>query len=641
MIEINLRQSETEESIAAQKLKSIIEEKEEHQSSGCKIYIISNVQCYGQNPQDIDLILFYDDPQEQRTTQDGRRFSSFLATIEVKGHSRDSVQFEGATCEVKYNGSWHNVSDQSEGQKYSAKSYIENNLNNTNKSPFINNIIWLTNLPGSDLPKTDHNILGSDATWQDFLDKIELLNPDRGFKSIKACWNNSASIKESYEIFSRKITMSKKDRRAVEALSKKIINNEKQKWAKNLGRQLLIIRGRGGTGKTVRLIQIANYTYDEGGLRALILTYNKSLVADINRTLAIQGIRNSIGSKGMSVKTIHSFMRQWMIGLGVIEKKTDNFLEKYENTKEQTIELIDNGVIQDNDIEKCKRKYSRELMWDLLFIDESQDWPETERDLLYKFYSHHNIVIADGVDQLVRSNDPINWRLGITNKESQVVRLYKCMRTKHQLCKAINTIASLLNIEDWDLEPMPEVDGGKLYVVTGDGLSENLHRKLLKTSQSNGNKPIDMLYCVPPAWVKKNNEGRASKLSIQYSEWGQHTWDGTQKDTRENYPTSVDQFRIVQYDSCRGLEGWTVVCFALDKFYDYKIESSDIDLSEDLLIDEQRAKTEYANQWLMIPLTRAIDTLVIHIEDSTSKIYKILEKAKEMHPETIEIMSIQ
>ena len=142
-------------------------------------------------------------------------------------------------------------------------------------------------------------------------------------------------------------------------------------------------------------------------------------------------------------------------------------------------------------------------MWDLLFIDESQDWPETERDLLYKFYSHHNLVIADGVDQLVRSNDPINWREGIKNSDSQVVRLHKCMRTKYQLCKAINTIASLLNIEDWDLEPMPEVDGGKLYVVTGDGMSESLHKKLLSTSQVDGNKPIDFLYCVPPIWVEK------------------------------------------------------------------------------------------------------------------------------------------
>ncbi|WP_413440330.1 AAA family ATPase [Synechococcus sp. MIT S1220] len=640
MIEVNLRQSETEESIAANKLRELIEENEKNLSTACKIYVISNVQCYGQNPQDIDLMLFYDDPEGHKATEDGRRICSFIATIEVKGHSRDSIQFEGATCEVKYNGSWHNVSDQSERQKYSAKSYIESSINNKIKSPFINNIIWLTNLPSTDLPKTDHNILGSDAKWQDFIDKIILLNPDRGYKSIKACWKNSAGVKESYEIFSRKITMSKKDRRSIEALSKNIINKEKQKWAKNLGSQLLIIRGRGGTGKTVRLIQIANYAYDETGLRALILTYNKSLVADINRTLAIQGIRNSIGSKGMSVKTIHSFIRQWMVGLGVIENKTDNFLEKYEGMKEQTIELIENEVIQENDVEKCKRKNSRELMWDLLFIDESQDWPETERDLLYKFYSHHNIVIADGVDQLVRSNDPINWRVGITNKESQVVRLYKCMRTKHQLCRAINTIASLLNIADWDLEPMPEVDGGKLYVVTGDGLSENLHRKLLKTSQSNGNKPIDLLYCVPPAWVEKTNEGRASKLSNQYSEWGQQTWDGTQKDTRENYPTSVDQFRIVQYDSCRGLEGWTVVCFALDKFYDYKIQSSDIDLSEDLLIDEQKAKIEHANQWLMIPLTRAIDTLILHIEDPSSDVYKILEKAKEMHPETIEIMPI-
>ena len=135
MIEINLRQSETEESVTAKKLRDLIEKNEKYSSNACKIYLISNVQCYGQNPQDIDLMLFYDDPEERETTKDGRRISSFLATIEVKGHSRDSIQFEGATCEVKYNNSWHNVSDQSEGQKYSAKSYIENSKNNQIKVP--------------------------------------------------------------------------------------------------------------------------------------------------------------------------------------------------------------------------------------------------------------------------------------------------------------------------------------------------------------------------------------------------------------------------------------------------------------------------------------------------------------------------
>ena len=356
MIEIKLRQSETQESVAANKLKDLIENDKEASSSSSNIFLLSNAQCYGQKHQDIDLMVFYEDPREILQASDGRRVCSFIATIEVKGHSRDSIQFEGGTCEVRYNGAWHNVSDQSEGQKYSAKSYIENSYKNKSKSPFINNIIWLTNLPSSDLPKTDHNILGSDATWKDFIGKIELLNPHRGFSSIKACGRQSISIKESYDTFSKKITLSKKDRKAVETFSKKIIKNERQKWAQRLGNQLLIIRGRGGTGKTVRLVQIANHAYDENGLRALILTYNKALVADISRTLAIQGIRNSIGSKGMAVKTIHSFMRMWMVGLGVVDKKCDNFLDKYEELKAHMIELIDKEVVSDADIALCKKK---------------------------------------------------------------------------------------------------------------------------------------------------------------------------------------------------------------------------------------------------------------------------------------------
>ena len=411
---------------------------------------------------------------------------------------------------------------------------------------------------------------------------------------------------------------------------------------KKLGEQLLIIRGRGGTGKTVRLIQIANQAYEENGLRSLILTYNKALVADISRTLAIQGIKNISGGKGIAVKTIHSFLRTWMVSLGVIDKRADDFLDRYEDHKLTTLELLANEAISTRDICSAKQTHSRELTWDLLLIDESQDWPSSERDLLFALYTHHNLVIADGIDQFVRSNESINWREGIRKGESQIVPLTKCMRSKHQLCKTINTVASLLAIEGWDLKPMPEVDGGKIYVLIGDGLDKAFHKRLLQTSQADGNKPIDFLFCVPPSWVEFNGEERASKISTKYSEWGHLTWDATRKDIRDSFPTSLEEFRVVQYESCRGLEGWVVACFAFDKFYEHKLEHADkaSEVEQDLFFDPDQAKIDYANHWLMIPLTRAIDTLVIHIENKDSKVFEVLSKAKQMHPETIEILEL-
>ncbi len=53
---------------------------------------------------------------------------------------------------------------------------------------------------------------------------------------------------------------------------------------------------------------------------------------------------------------------------------------------------------------------------------------------------------------------------------------------------------------------------------------------------------------------------------------------------------------------------------------------------------EERRK-EFAARWLLIPLTRAIDTLVLHIEDPNSHISRILKEIHGNNPEYIEWIS--
>src|SRR5262249_9328628 len=75
------------------------------------------------------------------------------------------------------------------------------------------------------------------------------------------------------------------------------------------------------------------------------------------------------------------------------------------------------------------------------------------------------------------------------------------------------------------------------------------------------------------------------------------------------YPLSPAEFRVVQYDSSRGLEGWTVFLWGLDDFYDYKI--GEWHASNSGASDADRQACLFAARWLMMPFTRAIDTLVI------------------------------
>jgi hypothetical protein len=97
-----------------------------------------------------------------------------------------------------------------------------------------------------------------------------------------------------------------------------------------------------------------------------------------------------------------------------------------------------------------------------VLIDESQDWPETERDLIYRIYGHRSVVIADGIDQFVRGVERVDWREGLTRDNSQIVSLTKSLRLKSSLCKAVSHFAQEIEYGGWNLEPVPEAHGGRL-----------------------------------------------------------------------------------------------------------------------------------------------------------------------------------
>jgi hypothetical protein len=124
----------------------------------------------------------------------------------------------------------------------------------------------------------------------------------------------------------------------------------------------------------------------------------------------------------------------------------------------------------------------------------------------------------------------------------------------------------------------------------------------------------------------------------QYQKWGLQVWDAVDPELRGGYPTSLDQFRIVQYESCRGLEGWAVVAFGIDEFFDLKVRTAQVSETQrsDMFYEESAAALEYAKKWIMIPLTRAIDTLVLHVKDETSYMGRILRDLHNQRPHDIQ-----
>jgi len=596
------------------------------------LHIFPSIQCFGQKFQDIDLLVFFADYREGKKPHG---IHSFCACIEVKSHSGEDVRFEGAKCIVKYNGQDHDVTHQSEEQKYSVLNYIKKN-NRNKRSPYINNLIWLTSVSKTQLPKALNNIVGMDSEWEEFCSTLSSLNNNKPLTSF----SSKNYLQSICEIFSRRLKPSKIDRKRLEAITKSILDRTQQQYAEKLGKQLLIYRGRGGTGKTVRLIRTAYQAYNEMGFRVVLLTYNRALVADLRRLLALLGVKDAVGRGSMSIKTIQSFTHEWLSQLGVISKQQPNFLKEYDKFMETALKYIRDGLLSNDDISLAKTTASKNLAWDLILIDESQDWPASERNLIYQLYGYEKVIIADGVDQFVRGVERIDWREGIDRSKSQIVSLHKSLRLKSNLCKAVGYFAEQIEYANWNLQPLPEAHGGRVIIVIGDALSESFHKKLSATARDDGNHPIDMLFCVPPSWVKTSTNGdKSSTVAVQYQKWDLKTWDAVDPELRGEYPTSLDQYRIVQYESCRGLEGWVVVNFGLDEFFDYKRSNAEVSEEEksDIFFDYEESAMEYAKKWIMIPLTRAIDTLVLHVSYEESYIGKLLLKLHEEHPESVKL----
>ena len=80
-----------------------------------------------------------------------------------------------------------------------------------------------------------------------------------------------------------------------------------------------------------------------------------------------------------------------------------------------------------------------------------------------------------------------------------------------------------------------------------------------------------------------------------------------------------DKTRCLLYESCRGLEAWSVLCLGLDTFFAEKQNShAATDYADEALglfkdnPEQRKAQYEkFAALWLLMAFTRAVDTLYI------------------------------
>ncbi len=606
------------------------------------VMIFSNVRCLGQRIAEIDIVvlMYLWKPLFMGVTDDEGEdvhVKNLCLTIEVKDAPEDMIEFVGNTVRVNYrNKAGHNATDQADGQQVSLRNYLRKH---GAKAPYVVDLIWLRKFPESKLHDIE-NVLGREADWNTFLHRIYDKGPEPEWleeqqKLIVGGRASGGGAAKVHDVLAKhRPSATPLDRSRIESISKKQVRD--QKYGEKLGKQLLIFRGRGGAGKTITLLRLANQLYQEDGKSILLLTYNKALVADVRRLLGLMGINQGSADRSIAIRTVHSFMSRVLRKCEIYENDP-NFYENYECYLGELSEYLREGAIDKADIDKIKRNDPDNFDWDHVMVDEAQDWLVHERDILFSLYGHQRLVVADGFDQLVRSGSRTDWKHRVPQKENQTVPLRKSLRLKGNLCTFANAFAESLGL-DWEVEPNSDVYGGRVIVLLGHyGKTPEFHKQVYEEHAKQGNEPIDMLFCIPPELAQSKKAAGSSVVAEKLKEWGYQVWDGSDEQEREKEPEMVEQFRVVQYASCRGLEGWTAVNLGFDRLYDRKFKDSQEGVEEsNLLVSPEQEAHQRAAQWLMIPLTRAIDTLVIQVLSPNHRVTGALRDAKDQCKDIVE-----
>lgn len=623
----------------------------QHPHDHIKIFV--GLKLYGHPIEDIDLFVVghFSEPREFDIEYSfypryGEPFvprrawvKNFALVIEEKSHDAKGVKFDDKVASVKYPRGWDCVTEKTRNQVFELKKYL---ARNDASGPYIQDLIFFSGLREADLPKRPHNCFGFDASFERILNVLGQVSSPLSENRLVTLRFGSDEVFNSIfspdSVLLQTIEPTPLDRRRMDRIAKSALP---ENWLDDLAKKQIIIRGRGGVGKTVILLQMAYRAYDRAQMRSLVLTYNKALVADMRRTMALLGVPRNLEKGGISIETVHAFVGRLMRELGII-KSYDDFLDRYDEHKKNFLDYIHSGAVSQEDLQDIVNQHADDFSWDVIFVDEGQDWPSDEIDILRAVYEPEQIVVADGVDQYVRASIA-DWSSGLSLEKMRPRRLRRCLRMKANLAHFVSDCAEALDLQDWDLEANPDANGGKVIVVEGDMTGETaLLEKIFSEAAELGNHPIDLLACVSPSLVVHSDDYSYSIPGQKIQQHGGVIWDGTSSDVREYYPTDRNALRIVQYDSCRGLEGWVVINYAFDDFFDYKYQqwmSEPRDLGGLFDTNEELA-TAYAAQWVMIPLTRAMDTLVINVADRQSVARNMLQEVFEKRSDFVDWIKI-
>lgn len=317
-------------------------------------------------------------------------------------------------------------------------------------------------------------------------------------------------------------------------------------------------------------------------------------------------------------------------------------------------------------VEQKKRSMGGYKRKRTLFIDEAQDCHRLEKDILISIYGSDNLVVANGgKEQLIRHVELCNWEVSLA-KKLNVKKYYtkgQSFRVKKTVLDFCNFVAEKYNI-DLNLIPVESEDEGQLLfdfkTEHKDTEIIDLFSHLHLKGAINGCTAYESLLIILDSHRSGATVQETTKEQGTINEYGniedsiynergtwQHLnslankdiyiWDGTAANkSLLSFPGS-NESRLIYYESCRGLEAWSVACFGLDKFFNMKAHDPDAEryLVDDMFLSNDQRKTTFAATWVLMAMTRAIDTLYIQINDRYSPFGKIVTEYLEKNNKNI------
>jgi hypothetical protein len=577
-------------------------------------------------PAEIDLfvIVNLDRPRDvpARSLRDGGSSPAFamqraLIVIEVKQLDPDQFDRIGNQWFAVYGGKREERSVAK--QALDAAQSLAGFARQSGDHPFVHAIAWLTETPDAALRGAESLVLGREASWFDMLGAAMQQSSLLRDAHPIAMGRSVAAVRE--RLLNRR-KEGRRDRARVERMSRDLASHALvNALVSQAGSAQIRLAGRGGSGKTTMLALLAA-RLAETGARVLILTFHRTLCRDITYLVASLCRSNGIPENRIQVETTTSFLLSALEDLGATIPMNGDVPDygRLDDALDETRAMLVGGPEDSaGDVARLRTANPERFAWDHVFVDEAQDWKNSERDFLRALYGHRRLVLADGLDQLLRRQIACDWHVGIPADERKLHRLDASLRMLRNVATFVTCFAHALGFDAWHALPREELSGGRVIVAIGDVVTPEFLRSIVVAAAEQKADPVDCLICLPP---RAAGDDVRSRLLVAGETANVALWDGTVAETRANPIEDRNALRLVRYESCRGLEGWIAVALDLDLFAANKLRHPNHHPADPPVPAELVAARS-----LLIPLTRAVHTLVVTVRDPNSDVAARLREA--------------